>query len=172
MAVAASKDPSRQLHLRGEAGTAALARRLAPVLRRGDVVALWGDLGSGKTSFARALITALPPSDPTAEPEPVPSPTFTLVQIYERQPAPVWHFDLYRIEDPEEVLELGLEEALAEAVSLIEWPDRLGPLLPADRLDLRFAFGAAESEREVELRGHGGWEARLAALSLEDTSLA
>ncbi len=167
MAVALRSSPKRQLCLDDQAATAALAGRLAPLLRRGDVVALWGDLGSGKTSFARALITALPPADPGAAPEEVPSPTFTLVQVYDRRPAPVWHFDLYRIQAPEEVLELGFEEALAEAVSLIEWPERLGPLLPEDRLDLRLDFGASPEARVARLEGRGAWAARVAALDLD-----
>ncbi len=167
MAVALRTESKRQLRLDDQAATAALARRLAPLLRRGDLVALRGDLGSGKTSFARALITALPPADPAAGSEEVPSPTFTLVQIYDRLPAPVWHFDLYRIKDPEEVLELGFEQALAEAVSLVEWPDRLGSLLPEDRLDLCLEFVPAPEARLARLEGHGTWAARLADLDLE-----
>ena len=170
MAVALRTAPKRKLRLDDEAATAALARRLARLLRPGDLVALWGDLGSGKTSFARALISALPSADPGAAPEEVPSPTFTLVQIYERLPAPVWHFDLYRIKDPEEVLELGFEQALAEAVSLVEWPERLGPLLPEDRLDLRLDFGAAPEARSAVLEGHGDWAERLADLDLDGES--
>ena len=162
MSVALSRNPPRQLALPDEAATAALARRLAPALGAGDLLALWGDLGSGKTSFARALIRALAGSD-----EEVPSPTFTLVQTYEVRPAPVWHFDLYRIRDPEEVLELGWEQALAEAIVLVEWPERLGPLLPAERLDLRFAFGPAADSRRLELEGQGRWAPRLADLQLE-----
>ena len=167
MALALRTAPKRQFHLDDQAATVALARRLACLLRPGDLVALWGDLGSGKTSFARALITALPPADPDAEAEEVPSPTFTLVQIYERLPAPVWHFDLYRIKDPEEVLELGFEQALAEAVSLVEWPERLGPLLPEDRLDLRLDFGSEPEARSAVLEGHGSWAERLAELDLD-----
>jgi tRNA threonylcarbamoyladenosine biosynthesis protein TsaE len=167
MAVALRTASRRQLRLDDQAATAALARRIAPLLRPGDLVALWGDLGSGKTSFARALITALPPADPGAGPEEVPSPTFTLVQIYERRPAPVWHFDLYRIRESEEVLELGFEQALAEAVSLVEWPERLGSLLPEDRLDLRLDFGAAPEARSAVLEGHGVWAERLADLDLD-----
>ena len=167
MAVALRATPERQLRLDDQAATAALARRLAPLLRRGDLVALRGDLGCGKTSFARALITTLPPADPGAAPDEVPSPTFTLVQIYDRRPAPVWHFDLYRVQDPEDVLELGFEEALAEGICLIEWPERLGPLLPEDRLDLRLDFGASPEARRARLEGHGGWAARLAKLDLD-----
>src|SRR3546814_15561179 len=87
-----------------------------------DVVALFGDLDAGKTALARALIRALPgPAGAAAEE--VPSPTFTLVQIYERRPAPVWHFDLYRLDSAAEVEELGFSEALAGGIALVEWPE-------------------------------------------------
>jgi len=153
--------------LDSEAATAALARALAALARPGDVIALSGELGSGKTSFARGFINALPRTDApglAGAQEEVPSPTFTLVQIYERAPAPVWHFDLYRLKAPEEVLELGLEEALGEAIVLIEWPERLGAFLPAARLDVVLRFGAAPDAREAELIGGGDWRARLDAI--------
>ena len=151
------------LDLPNEAATVALARRLAGLARPGDVIALAGDLGSGKTSFARAFIRSLPLGDAAGDEE-IPSPTFTLVQIYERRPAPVWHFDLYRLERPEEAYELGLEDALAGAISLIEWPERLGPLLPAERLDVRLFFTEDAVGRRAELAGHGGWSERLGDL--------
>jgi len=149
--------------LAGEAATARLARRLAGLSRPGDVIALWGDLGAGKTSFARAFILAL-----AGRPEEVPSPTFTLVQIYPAPVAPVWHFDLYRVTDPGELDELGLDEALAGGIVLIEWPDRLGSRLPADRLDVRldFAVGGGADDRQARLTGHGDWARRLAALGV------
>jgi tRNA threonylcarbamoyladenosine biosynthesis protein TsaE len=149
---------SRHASLPDLAGTGRLAAALARVARPGDVIALQGPLGAGKTAFARAFIRALGAEDE------VPSPTFTLVQLYELSPAFVWHFDLYRIARPEEVHELGLDEALSEGISLIEWPERLGRLLPAERLDLQLAFGATPRSREVELTGHGGWALRLEAL--------
>ena len=155
------------LALPDEAATARLARALAGLLRLGDLIALSGELGAGKTSFARALINALPRPGrdaPDPEPEEVPSPTFTLVQLYERAPAPVWHFDLFRLGTPDEALELGLEEALAEGIALIEWPERLGPLLPRDRLDLRLAFGARPDARHATLAPQGVWQARRAGL--------
>ncbi len=147
---------SFSLDLSHEAATAALAQAVAGCARRGDVIALSGDLGAGKTAFARAFIQAL--SGGAAET--VPSPTFTLVQVYERAPAPVWHFDLYRLERPEEVYELGFEDALAQGISLIEWPERLGPLLPRERLDIALAFAADPNARRAALRGHGSWEKR------------
>ncbi|MEO3427646.1 tRNA (adenosine(37)-N6)-threonylcarbamoyltransferase complex ATPase subunit type 1 TsaE [Pelagibius sp. CAU 1746] len=153
--------------------TERLGRALAALLRPGDVVALHGDLGAGKTALARALIRALPgrPGNPvSAAEEEVPSPTFTLVQIYDRDPAPVWHFDLYRIEDPAEIRELGLSEALAEGITLIEWPERLGGRLPAGALSVTLSYredaGGSEGAREARLDGAGDWPERLAELHL------
>src|SRR5579885_856275 len=103
------------LTLADVSATADLAGRIAAEARAGDVIALWGDLGIGKTEFARAFIRARPGGHAAVE---VPSPTFTLVQVYDLSP-PVWHFDLYRLERPDEAWELGLEEAFAEAISLI-----------------------------------------------------
>ncbi|MEJ1995428.1 MAG: tRNA (adenosine(37)-N6)-threonylcarbamoyltransferase complex ATPase subunit type 1 TsaE [Limibacillus sp.] len=148
----------------GEAETAALAAALAPLLRPGDILALRGDLGAGKTAFARALLNALPHPDGTRGPEEVPSPSFTLVQTYERAAGPVWHIDLYRLERPEDCWELGLEEAFAEAISLIEWPERLGPLLPEHALSVRMEI--AEDSRHVRLEGPDPWPARLAEAGL------
>lgn len=143
------------LSLPDEAATVALAGRLAPLLRAGDVVTLRGDLGAGKTALARAIIRHLA-GDPAEE---VPSPTFTLVQTYEHLSPPVWHFDLYRLTDPGEVVELGWEEARA-ACALVEWPERLGPLLPRDRLEVEMTLDGPEARRAV-LTGHGSWAARL-----------
>lgn len=139
--------------------TAAFARRVAPILRAGDVVALRGELGGGKTFFARAIIHAL------GGPEEVPSPTFTLVQTYDLSPAPVWHFDLYRLTRPEDAHELDIEDAFVDAISLIEWPERLGALLPAERLDVHLAFGKGENERVVTITGSPSWTERLKALA-------
>lgn len=146
----------RHFDLPDEAATRALARRLAVVLRPGDVVALHGDLGAGKTAFARALIRALVGD----EGEEVPSPTFTLVQTYALPDATVWHFDLYRLSEANEVIELGWEEA-RQGIVLVEWPDRLGPLLPADRFDLTLGFGASPDARVATLAGHGAAARRL-----------
>ena len=142
----------------------ALARALAPQLRPGDVLALEGDLGAGKTAFARALINALPHPDGSYAEEEVPSPTFTLVQTYDRRPGEIWHVDLYRIERPGDALELGLEEAFTEAVCLIEWPERLGPLLPAKALSVRITLRG--DERHVRLCGPDPWPERLAGAGL------
>lgn len=148
------------LHLPNEAATERLAEQVAALARPGDVIALHGDLGVGKTRFARAFIGRL-----TGEAE-VPSPTFTLVQTYEAPVAAIWHFDLYRLTAPEEAIELGLEEAFSTGISLIEWPDRLGPSLPEDRLDLTLDFASAEQPevRTVSLTGRDGWAPRIVAL--------
>ncbi|MDY0882361.1 tRNA (adenosine(37)-N6)-threonylcarbamoyltransferase complex ATPase subunit type 1 TsaE [Dongia soli] len=148
-----------------EAATAALAQDLASFLRPGDVLALWGDLGAGKTSFARALITRL-----SAEAEDVPSPTFTLVQTYPGQvgetnePVELWHFDLYRLTAPEQAYDLAIEEAFQDGISLIEWPVRLGYLLPAKRLDLNLTLTEKAGQRRAEIAGNEVWHRRLAPL--------
>ena len=145
--------------LDGPAATAALAARLAPHLVAGDVVALRGELGTGKTTFARALIHTL------GSAEPVPSPTFTLAQIFETATATVWHFDFYRLQQPEDAFEIGIEEAFATAISVIEWPERAQALLPADRLVLQFRYGDAADERIVKITAQGAWKARLAKIA-------
>ena len=115
-----------------------------------------------RNSFARAFIRGLASAaTEVSEEEEVPSPTFTLVQIYDRRPANVWHFDLYRIEDPEEVFELGIEDALSEGITLIEWPERLGRLLPAQSLVLRLEQGARPDMRVAFLQGPADWRDRL-----------
>ncbi len=143
------------------AATEALAGAVAARARVRDVVALSGDLGAGKTAFARGFIRALPGGAGVTE---VPSPTFTLVQVYDLATVAVWHFDLYRLVNPEDAWELGIEEALVEAVSLIEWPERLGPLLPRERLDVALAAGPTADSRRATLSGHGSWAGRLEGL--------
>jgi tRNA threonylcarbamoyladenosine biosynthesis protein TsaE len=139
--------------------TKKLGAAIAHLLRAGDIVALYGELGAGKTTLARALITQLGYAGE------VPSPTFTLVQTYDLSPVAVWHFDFYRIDDADEIIELGIEEALAEAISLIEWPERMGPLLPPDRLDIALSYAGDDDSRRAELRGHGSWRERLAEVA-------
>ena len=145
--------------LEDEAATERLAARIAGLTRRGDAILLQGGLGSGKTSFARAFLRAL------GVEEEVPSPTFTLVQAYETAKGPVWHFDLYRLREPEEALELGLEEARGEAILIVEWPERLGPLRPNDALTLSLEFDGP-ARRRAALSGGGDWPARLAEAGL------
>ncbi|MDP6353057.1 MAG: tRNA (adenosine(37)-N6)-threonylcarbamoyltransferase complex ATPase subunit type 1 TsaE [Alphaproteobacteria bacterium] len=138
------------------AATGRLAAALAHIARIGDVIGLRGPLGAGKTAFARAFIFAL------GGREEVPSPTFTLVQTYPLCP-PVWHFDLYRLDNADDARELGIEEAFADGVSLIEWPERLGPYAPADRLDIEFEI-LGDERRLARLTGSGAWAARLGGI--------
>jgi tRNA threonylcarbamoyladenosine biosynthesis protein TsaE len=145
-----------------EAATAALAARVAALAVPGDIIALNGDLGAGKTSFARAFIRAC--GDPDEE---VPSPTFTLVQMYESDAGAIWHFDLYRLDSGNEAWELGIEDAFATGISLIEWPDRLGPLLPAHRLEITLDFGDVPQARRAVLVGGTGWRARLSQITAD-----
>ena len=114
------------MSLPDERATDQLGATLAARLRIGDVVGLKGELGAGKTTLARAILRAAAEDARLI----VPSPTFTLVEVYDTPRGSFWHFDLYRLETPEQVIELGWEEALAEGISIIEWPERLGALLP------------------------------------------
>lgn len=157
-----SADPAaverRMVPLPTLAATALLARKLAEVARIGDVIGLAGALGAGKTTLARSFIAA------RGGAEEVPSPTFNLVQVYDLPGAPVWHFDLYRLARPADAYELGIEDAFAEAISLIEWPERLGALLPADRLDVCLAMLDGGDAREAHLAARLSWRPRLAGL--------
>ena len=139
-----------------ETATAALAARISALAASADVIALKGDLGTGKTTFARAFIRARGARD-----EEVPSPTFTLVQVYELVPTAIWHFDLYRLQSSEEAWELGIEDAFSGGISLIEWPERLGPLLPERRLEITLAFGDRPDARQALLEPGTVWQARL-----------
>lgn len=143
-----------KLRLASESDTEALGARLAALARPGDVLALSGGLGAGKSALARAFIRAYV-GNPQEE---VPSPTFTLAQSYEGARGACWHFDLYRLQNADEAVELGLDEAFASAVSLIEWPERLGDLLPKRALHVRLDMDACEGARQVALEG---WPERL-----------
>ncbi|HEV8205807.1 MAG TPA: tRNA (adenosine(37)-N6)-threonylcarbamoyltransferase complex ATPase subunit type 1 TsaE [Acidimicrobiia bacterium] len=144
--------------------TLELARAVAELLRPGDVVSLVGELGAGKTVFARGVARALGVT------ELVVSPTFTIVREYEGR-VPLVHVDVYRIDAVQELHDLGFEEVVRDdAVTLVEWGDRIDGLLPGDRLDVRLAPGAADDERVVEIEGHGhSWRARAAALAVGTT---
>ena len=144
-------DSSRQIPLADETATQDLAQGLARVVHPGDVIALYGDLGAGKTSFARGFIRGF-----LGQELEVPSPTFTLVQIYEGARGVIWHIDTYRLKHPDEVWELGIEDALLDGILLIEWPERLGPHLPKRRLDLSLTPGPAATARVAELTDRGG----------------
>lgn len=137
-----------------EAETAAFAIRIAGLLRIGDTLLLNGDIGAGKTAFARALIRAR-----LGRNEDVPSPTFTLVQTYDHPTGDIWHCDLYRLSHPDEALELGLEEAFETAICLIEWPDRLGQDAPDTALSLYFE--ARDDCHQATILGSANWAERL-----------
>lgn len=150
---------TRALSLPTPDATGALAATLAPRLRPGDVLLLTGGIGAGKTHFARCLIQSL-----MDEPEDVPSPTFTLVQVYDLPTGELWHSDLYRLSDPDQVVELGLTEAFDEAICLVEWPDRLQDLTPAAALSLSFEVTGDET-RQVTLDWQDArWDSRLEGL--------
>jgi tRNA threonylcarbamoyladenosine biosynthesis protein TsaE len=142
-----------------EAATCALAADLARQARAGDVVGLSGPLGAGKTVFARAFIRA------RLDAAEVPSPTFTLVEIYQSLTGPaVWHFDLYRLDRTEEAYELGIEEAFTTGISVIEWPERLGSLMPCEHLAVTIAPGQAPTERSAQIDASPSWAERLGGL--------
>lgn len=145
-----STAPSRTLDLPTETETEVLGRKLAGLARPGDVILLEGPIGAGKSSLARAFIRArLGPG------EEVPSPTFTLVQVYDDHGTEIWHADLYRLTHPDEVWELGLDQAFTTAICLVEWPDRLGRHLPPDALRIRLE-AAGEGRRALVTGGRPG----------------
>ena len=146
------------LTLADAAATERLGRALAPHLRPGDTLGLTGDLGAGKSTFARALIAARLAALDRAED--VPSPSYTLVQTYDLGPVELWHADLYRLGSAGEIAELGLEDAFADAICLVEWADRLVEILPARRLMLALDLPAGDADiRHARLTAHGpGWD--------------
>lgn len=126
--------------------TCHFARRIGALLQSGDVLLLSGQIGAGKTHFARCLIQSV-----LVVPEDVPSPTFTLVQTYDTTAGELWHADLYRLTGPDESVELGLTEAFESAICLVEWPDRLQGLAPRDALHLTFAAAPEDDSRLATL---------------------
>ncbi|MFK7762446.1 MAG: tRNA (adenosine(37)-N6)-threonylcarbamoyltransferase complex ATPase subunit type 1 TsaE [Roseobacter sp.] len=124
--------------------TARFAASLGATLTEGDIILLTGDVGAGKTHFARYLIQSI-----LTTPEDVPSPTFTLVQTYDTHAGMLWHADLYRLSSTQEIEELGLVDAFESAICLVEWPDRLGTLAPDKALSLTFADGQTDNARRV-----------------------
>jgi tRNA threonylcarbamoyl adenosine modification protein YjeE len=135
--------------------TTRLGRAIAGGLTRGDAVALWGDLGAGKTTLARAILQAL------GVKEDVPSPTFTIVQNYETSPA-IAHYDLYRLKSPREMAELGFEDALDQGAVLVEWPERAPEVLPPEALHVRLSL--AHDGRLAKITGPGRWANDLGSL--------
>lgn len=148
-------------HALSEGALVRLAEEIAFALLPGDVLALHGDLGAGKTTFARALIRALSGGTELE----VPSPTFTLVQTYETRRFDVAHFDLYRLTDPEELRELGLDLALQRGIAVIEWPSRAGDLLPAERIRLSLTDDRAADLRTATLEADSPASQRIERLA-------
>ncbi len=145
--------------LKDEAATEALAARIAKSLAPGDIVALSGDLGAGKTTFARGVLRAL------GVKERVPSPTFTLVQSYETPSVTVHHFDLYRVEKASDLMELGFDDALSGGAALVEWPERGLPKEAAQEA-LSIALTVRENgTREARIVGPERWRFVLAGAS-------
>jgi tRNA threonylcarbamoyl adenosine modification protein YjeE len=157
---ALTTDPIWQVDLPDEQATEAFAAHLAEWLQAADMIALGGDLGVGKTTFARALIRSLT-GDSSLE---APSPTFTLMQTYDGPDFPIVHADFYRIKHPDEIVNLGWDEAIEDALVLIEWPQRGEDALKSDRLDVELALAPAlgPEARRITLTGHGAFAARLA----------
>ncbi len=148
--------PHAILELVDETATEVLAERLSGMCGRRDMLALKGNLGVGKTVFARAFVRHRTSAD-----EEVPSPTFTLLQVYETSSDSIYHFDLYRLKSADEIIELGFEDALDDGTTLVEWPDRLGPYLPRDRLEVELLQGPSDGSRRARLTGYGYWQARM-----------
>lgn len=141
------------IRLEGPEATEAFGHRLAAALAPGDVVALYGDLGAGKTTLARGILAGL------GHPGEVASPTFPIVLPYEATRVPVWHVDLYRIEGPDELGELGLDQALEDGALIVEWPERLGGSLWPHALRLSLAR-LGEAARALTAEVPPAWEMR------------
>lgn len=138
--------PSAIFQLEDDAHSARFGAALGRCLRPGDTVLLQGPLGAGKSHIARAAIRALVGADTD-----VPSPTFTLVQVYDGPLCEIWHADLYRLTGPDEVVELGLHDAMEQAIALVEWPERLGADVPAGAVWLRLEYEG--NARQATLTG-------------------
>ncbi len=143
------------------AATRALGAALAPLCRRGDVLALWGTLGAGKTTLVSGLAEAL--CGQVAS-----SPTYTLVHLYDGGPWPVWHMDAYRLEHSDMIFDAGLDEALHSGITVIEWPERVIDHLPLRRLDIRLSSG--QTGRHAVMAGGADWAERLRPLMNGDTA--
>ncbi len=158
MAIPSSGNPAEWgIPLADEAETARLAARIAAELKPGDLITLSGDLGAGKTTFARAAIRALV-GDAALE---VPSPTYSLIQTYESPGGRIVHADLYRVNDPGELAELGWEDEAEGSIVFCEWAERAGAGLAADRLEARMEMAPEGRGRLLLLKGHGAFAPRL-----------
>jgi len=135
---------------KSESETIAAAQTLAKDIKDGDIILLNGTLGAGKTVFARALIRALCENDSLE----VLSPTFTLLQTYESEGSEIHHYDLYRLEDPEEILQIGWEDSLSSAITIVEWPERLGIHKPTEALDITITIDENTNNRTITINRH------------------
>lgn len=156
--------PAVRIALPSADATARLAEWLAPQLIAGDTILIEGSIGAGKTHFCRNVIHARLRAEDRIED--VPSPTYTLIQTYELEDVDIWHADLYRLTSIDDLTELGMEDALATAICLVEWPDRLGRDRPANALSLKLATGPTDDGREAQFTATDGrWAPVLAALA-------
>ena len=128
-----------------EQDTFRIAANLATRVKKGDVIALYGTLGMGKTVFCRGFINSLLPKTE------VPSPTFTLLQTYDTDKFQIYHFDMYRLKSPEEAYEIGVEDAFSDGVSLIEWPEKIGRILPKKHISV--TIEADKKGRKITIEG-------------------
>ena len=140
----------------GPLETKTLATEIKEYLQNGDVILLKGEIGAGKSHFARSLIQAA--MDKVEE---VPSPTFTLVQTYDTKIGSIWHADLYRLSDHSEIFELGLIDAFGKEIVLVEWPDRLGHLEPQDALKIEIVILENDKREVIFSTSSRMWEERL-----------
>ena len=136
----------KTFNLSSEEKTRAFAIAFGALLKKGDIILLKGNIGAGKSFFARALIQSL-----QTVPENVPSPTFTLVQTYNTQLGEIWHADLYRLKSAEELEELGLFEAFDDAISLVEWPEIMNQSIPSRCLEIEFSATHLLGERNIKI---------------------
>jgi len=146
---------TKNIHIHSIKETLLLASRFAKLAQVGDVLTLNGNLGAGKTEFARAFVRAKLGPEMVVQ-----SPTFNLVNVYDDVEPALWHFDLYRLKSSEEVWELGIEEAFAEGVTLIEWPERLGGMRLKNQLDITIEILEGE-KRIFHIVADESWHGRL-----------
>ena len=143
----------------GPKQTLIIATLFAELLGSGDSLLLFGDIGSGKTFFSRGVIQRMMVNQ-NVRVEEVPSPTYTIVQAYDSLSPPVWHLDLYRLSNPDEIIQLGLEEVLDMGILLIEWPNKMGSYIPTRNISLTFESGKRNYTcRTISIEFNGsGWE--------------
>ena len=147
---------SININLKSEKDTLKFGSNLAKIARCGDIFALSGDLGTGKTVVARGFIKQIIGNDTN-----VASPTFNLVNTYESNKGTIWHFDLYRLENSNEIEELGLDEAISEGICIIEWPEKATNEIPKNRLCIFLKEGEQTGVRSVQITSHGSWKDRI-----------